>query len=123
MHLFEIYLAFSVMLFGMGSPIGVALIELIAKDRLPRPFRRHSLVLKLALGSGVETLALALFMVYAWITFDPIIDRVFAETMKMYFRHIGIAIAIQCAAWPAILWLLAREPRSHKIRRSVLAGR
>lgn len=119
MHLLQLYLVVSAALFFLGSGIALGPIEHFGKDRLPKPYRR-SFLKKLAVVGGIELVALAVFMIYAWFSFDPIDDQVYGRLMLMVLQHLLVAGLIQCVAWPAIRWLLAREPKLPTIRRSAL---
>lgn len=122
MNLFQLYLVVSAALFFLGSGIALAPIGYFGEEHFPKPYRR-SFLKKLAIVGSVELMALAVFMSYAWQAFDPVIDRVYTALIFTVFQHLLMAGLIQCVAWPAIRWLLARQPKSPNIRRSALTVR
>jgi hypothetical protein len=117
------YLAIAVALFFLGSGIALGPIEHFGRRWFPKPSRRRSPLKRLAIIGGVEAVALMLFLGYAWLTFDPVVDRSFSELMLMVLRQLAVAGVIQCVAWPVVRWLAARKPSSPDIRRSLLTAK
>lgn len=123
MDLFHIYLAVSAALFFLGSLIALAPIGYFGEKYFPKPCRPRSFLKRLVIVVGVELVAHTLFLGYAWLSFDPIVDRVYGRLVLMILQHLLVAGLIQCVAWPAIRWLLARTPSNPNIRRSALTAR